>query len=168
MNRRLGRTRPSFGRHPHQDMDRHLRPRLHHSSTMTAWATARCSTPGELPRMSAGPGVEHSEFNPSADDTLHLYQIWTLPAASAVSRPVTKSDRSARARSNRLRLVASHDVRDSSLTIHRTRAFTSQLGCGVPSVTHVLAAHIDTPGCMCSADRLGSEIKNSPRAMPSP
>ena len=54
-------------------------------STATAWATAGSSAPGEFQRMTAGTGIRHSEFNPSADEPVHLYQIWLLPERAGLT-----------------------------------------------------------------------------------
>jgi redox-sensitive bicupin YhaK (pirin superfamily) len=75
--------------------------------------------PGEVQRMSAGTGIRHSEFNPSADEPVHLYQIWILPdrAGHEPSYEQTRFDPAEKA--GRLRLVASPDGREGSVTIHQ-------------------------------------------------
>jgi redox-sensitive bicupin YhaK (pirin superfamily) len=75
--------------------------------------------PGDLQAMSAGHGVEHSEFNASASEPVHFLQIWILPArAGTAPRYEQRAFLSADGRpSDGLTLVASPDGRDGSLTI---------------------------------------------------
>ena len=68
-----------FGMHPHRDMEivtYVLEGALQHRDSMGNGSALRA---GELQRMTAGTGVMHSEYNQSADETVHLYQIWLLP-----------------------------------------------------------------------------------------
>jgi redox-sensitive bicupin YhaK (pirin superfamily) len=72
--------------------------------------------PGELQRMSAGTGIRHSEFNPSATEPVHLYQIWLMPGRKGLT---PSYEQKAFADSDDFRLVASPDGRDGALTIHQ-------------------------------------------------
>src|SRR5262245_48145263 len=68
-----------FGMHPHRDMEivtYVLTGSLEHKDSLGSGSVLR---PGELQRMTAGTGILHSEFNPSATKPVHLYQIWLLP-----------------------------------------------------------------------------------------
>jgi redox-sensitive bicupin YhaK (pirin superfamily) len=68
-----------FGMHPHRDMEIltwMLDGSLEHRDSMGSGAVIR---PGELQHMTAGTGVMHSEFNPSAKQAAHLLQIWIVP-----------------------------------------------------------------------------------------
>src|SRR5206468_3735200 len=75
--------------------------------------------PGELQRMSAGTGIRHSEFNPSDSEPVHLYQIWLLPDRPGVTPSYEQRLFSEQERQGRLRLVASPDGAEGSLSIHQ-------------------------------------------------
>jgi redox-sensitive bicupin YhaK (pirin superfamily) len=68
--------------------------------------------------MSAGRGVMHSEFNAARDATTHFLQIWILPAERGIDPGYEQKAFSAADKRGRLRLVASPDGRDGSVTIH--------------------------------------------------
>lgn len=75
--------------------------------------------PGELQRMTAGTGITHSEFNASPSEPVHLYQIWLLPEHQGLEPSYEQKTFPQAERHNRLRLVASPDGRDGSLTIRQ-------------------------------------------------
>ena len=73
-----------FGMHPHRDMEiitYILSGALEHKNSM---GNGRVIRTGEVQYMAAGTGVEHSEFNPSPDEAVHLLQIWIQPDAKGV------------------------------------------------------------------------------------
>ena len=108
-----------FGTHPHRDMEivtYVLDGELAHKDSMGNGSVLR---PGEFQRMSAGTGITHSEFNPSDSHPVHLYQIWLLPQRKGLQPSYEQKAFDAQERHNRFRLVASHDGRDQSLTIHQ-------------------------------------------------
>lgn len=82
-------------------------------------ALADLERPGEFQRMSAGTGIRHSEFNPSASEPVHLYQIWLLPERTGIEPGYEQKRFPEHERSDRLRLVASRDAAEGSLTIHQ-------------------------------------------------
>jgi redox-sensitive bicupin YhaK (pirin superfamily) len=128
-----------FGTHPHDNMEivtYVLSGALEHRDSMGNGEVLR---PGEFQRMSAGTGITHSEFNPSASEPVHLYQIWLFPAQKGIepSYEQTRFDESER--HNHLRLVASPDAADGSLTIHTdARVYLASLDAG-QQVTQELA-----------------------------
>ncbi len=146
-----------FPTHPHRDMEIItwiLEGALEHKDSLADGIEARAARqgrrgcgfgtgsvirPGEVQRMSAGSGIRHSEFNPSKDETVHLLQIWILPdrAGYAPSYEQTRFEDAELA--GRLRLVASPDGQDGSVTIHQNaRVYAARLQDG--EVTHTLGS----------------------------
>jgi redox-sensitive bicupin YhaK (pirin superfamily) len=108
-----------FGRHPHQDMEivtYVLEGELKHEDSMGNGSVLRA---GDFQRMSAGTGIEHSEFNPSSSEPVHLYQIWLFPDERGHTPSYEDRTFDPAEKQDRLRLVASPDGRDDSLTIHQ-------------------------------------------------
>jgi redox-sensitive bicupin YhaK (pirin superfamily) len=107
-----------FGTHPHRDMEiitYILSGALQHKDSMGNGRTIR---PGELQYMAAGTGIQHSEFNPSKDEAVHLLQIWIQPDRKGVTpRYAEKSLKDAPA--GKLHLVTSKTGRDGSIPIHQ-------------------------------------------------
>jgi redox-sensitive bicupin YhaK (pirin superfamily) len=107
-----------FGTHPHRDMEivtYILSGRLEHKDSM---GNGRVIRKGELQYMSAGSGVQHSEFNPSKDEAVRLLQIWILPDSKGVKpRYAEKTLRDAP--TGKLHLVTSKTGRDGSIAIHQ-------------------------------------------------
>jgi quercetin 2,3-dioxygenase len=75
--------------------------------------------PGDVQRMSAGMGVRHSEFNPSSREPVHFLQIWIKPAATGIAPSYEEKRFSDDEKRGRLRLVASPDGADGSVTLHQ-------------------------------------------------
>ncbi|QDU59686.1 Quercetin 2,3-dioxygenase [Planctomycetes bacterium Pan216] len=106
-----------FGTHPHRDMEivtYVLEGALEHRDSMGNGEVLR---PGEFQRMSAGTGITHSEFNPSSQESVHLYQIWLFPREKGVEPSYEQKTFDEAERANRLRLVASPDAAEGSLRI---------------------------------------------------
>ncbi|HEY2903652.1 MAG TPA: pirin family protein [Polyangia bacterium] len=83
--------------------------------------------PGDVQRMSAGTGVRHSEFNASRSEPVRFLQIWIVPERQAIAPGYEQKTYSAADRQGRLRLVASHDGRDGSVTVHQDVNFYAGL-----------------------------------------
>ena len=108
-----------FGTHGHRDMEiitYVLEGALEHKDSMGNGSIIR---PGNVQRMSAGTGVQHSEFNPSRDEVVHLLQIWIEPNVRGVRPGYEEKRFEANDKKGRLRLIASPDGRDGSVTIHQ-------------------------------------------------
>lgn len=129
-----------FPTHPHRDMEivsYVLEGALAHKDSL---GTGSVIKPGDVQRMSAGTGIAHSEFNASRTDPVHFLQIWFLPERRGLTPGYEQKNFDADAKRNRLRLVASPDGRDGSVTIRSDAAlYVSLLGEGA-TVSHQIAA----------------------------
>jgi quercetin 2,3-dioxygenase len=120
-----------FGTHPHRDMEivsYVLDGELEHKDSMGNGQVLR---PGEFQRITAGRGITHSEFNPSADKPAHFYQIWLLPERKGIEPSYEQKRFDPAGRKNRLQLVASRDATDGSLLIHQdAKVYLADLSSG--------------------------------------
>lgn len=125
-----------FGTHGHRDMEiitYVLEGALEHKDSLGNGEVLR---PGEFQRMSAGTGVRHSEFNPSATEPVHLYQIWLLPRSQGIEPSYEQKMFPQNEKRGKLQLVASPDGADGSLTIHQdAKVYLSEVHPG-ESVEH--------------------------------
>jgi redox-sensitive bicupin YhaK (pirin superfamily) len=108
-----------FATHHHADMEivtYVLAGALAHRDSLGTGSTIR---PGEVQRMSAGTGIEHSEFNHSQGEEVHFLQIWILPEARGLAPGYEQRTFPFAARAGELLLVASRDGREGSVTVHQ-------------------------------------------------
>ena len=108
-----------FATHPHRDMEivtYVIDGAIAHKDSM---GNGTVITAGEIQRMTAGTGVQHSEFNHSQDEELHLLQIWIYPEKNGLEPGYEQTRYSREEKLNHLRLVGSRDGRDGSITIHQ-------------------------------------------------
>jgi redox-sensitive bicupin YhaK (pirin superfamily) len=108
-----------FPSHSHRDMEilsYVLEGALQHKDSSGGGGVIRY---GDVQRLSAGSGVTHSEFNASHDQPVHFLQIWLEPARRGISPGYEQRSFTPADKQGRLRLVASPDGRDGSLTIHQ-------------------------------------------------
>lgn len=108
-----------FPMHPHRDMEiitYVLEGSLEHRDSMGNGSIIR---PGDGQRMSAGTGVRHSEANSSKTDAAHLLQIWILPDRRGHEPGYEQRSFPVGEKLGKLRLVASPDGKDGSVTIHQ-------------------------------------------------
>lgn len=111
-----------FGTHGHRDMEiitYVLEGSLQHKDSM---GNGTLIEPGDVQRMSAGRGVMHSEFNPSASEPVHLLQIWIVPNVSGIEPSYEQKRFGSQEKRDCLRLIASGDGRERSVTIHQDAA----------------------------------------------
>ncbi len=127
-----------FPEHPHRDMEiitYVLEGALAHRDSMGNGSVIR---PGDVQYMSAGTGVTHSEFNASKTEPAHLLQIWMLPEKKGLEPVYGQKTFADSEKRGKLRLVASPDGRDGSVTIRQdNELYATALGAG-ESVRHEL------------------------------
>ena len=128
MNEDIIAAGQGFGTHPHHDMEivtYVLEGELEHRDSLGHGEVLRA---GELQRMTAGTGITHSEFNPSSDQAVHLYQIWIRPDHQGLTPGYEQKRFAASEQHNQWRLVASPEADQGSLRIHQdTRIYLAQL-----------------------------------------
>ena len=120
-----------FGTHSHRDMEilsYVVEGELAHRDSTGVSAVIR---PGDVQRMSAGTGVRHSEFNPSDTAPTHFLQIWMQPEQDGLPPSYEQRTFPAADRRGTLRLVASRDGREGSVTVHQdVRLYVGTLAAG--------------------------------------
>jgi quercetin 2,3-dioxygenase len=129
-----------FGTHSHADMEiisYVLSGKLEHKDSMGTGSIIR---PGDVQRMSAGRGVQHSEFNPSRSEAVHFLQIWIIPDVRGIApeyeqRAIPESEKR-----GRLRLIASRTGADDALRIHQNVRVLGGLFTGPEQAKYALGA----------------------------
>jgi len=128
-----------FGEHRHRDMEivsYVLEGVLAHRDSMGNSGVIR---PGDVQRMSAGTGVQHSEFNGSQTDPVHFLQIWILPETPGSPPGYEQKTFPRQTRRGKLRLVGSPDGREGSLTVGQDVAIYASVLEPGEEVQHRLA-----------------------------
>jgi redox-sensitive bicupin YhaK (pirin superfamily) len=108
-----------FGTHPHRDMEiltYIISGALAHKDSMGNGSSIKA---GEFQSMSAGTGIQHSEFNPSNDEETHLYQIWIKPRAKGLPTGYEEKAADDFETEDGLTLVVSPDGRNGSLKLQQ-------------------------------------------------
>ena len=152
------RVAPSkgFGTHGHRDMEiisYVLSGELAHKDSMGNGEVIR---PGDVQRMSAGTGVQHSEFNNAKEET-HFLQIWIMPNQQGVKPGYEQKAFDAAEKRGRLRLVASPDGAEASVSLHAdarlyaglfdgTEASTLSLAPGRQAYVHLIRGSLEVNG----------------------
>jgi redox-sensitive bicupin YhaK (pirin superfamily) len=128
-----------FGKHHHDDMEivtYVLDGVLAHQDSLGNGATIR---PGEVQRMSAGTGIDHSEFNHAPDARVHFLQIWILPERRGLAPGYEQRAFPFDERAGELLLVASRDGKEGSVTVHQDVSIRAgKLPAGA-TVAHAIA-----------------------------
>ena len=127
-----------FATHGHQDMEivtYVLEGELEHKDSIGNGSIIR---PGDVQRMSAGKGILHSEFNPSVDTPVHLLQIWITPNQFGFEPSYEQKFFSPDEKRGRLKLVASPDGQQGSITIHQDAYIYASILAQGETVTHAL------------------------------
>ncbi len=115
-----------FGMHPHRNMEiitYVVEGSLEHKDSMGTGSTI---IPGEIQRMSAGTGVQHSEFNHSKTNPLHLLQIWIIPNEKNLQP--SYEQKTIKQEKNKLILIGSPHTDKNSIIIHQdVELFSAEL-----------------------------------------
>ncbi len=125
-----------FGTHGHRDMEiisYVLEGELAHRDSMGHGSVIRR---GDVQRMSAGTGVEHSEYNHSHTEPVHFFQIWIIPDRRGLEPGYEEKRFDDDAKRGRLRLVASRDGREGSVVVHQDADLYAALLVAGDEVTH--------------------------------
>jgi redox-sensitive bicupin YhaK (pirin superfamily) len=93
---------------------------------------------GDVQRMTAGTGVQHSEFNHSPTEPVHFLQIWVIPEKRGLAPSYEEKRFDEASKRGRLKLVASRDGRDGSLVIHQDTDLYAALLAPGDEVTHAI------------------------------
>jgi quercetin 2,3-dioxygenase len=129
-----------FGTHGHRDMEiitYLLSGKLEHKDSM---GNGSIIVPGDVQRMSAGKGVQHSEYNPSPDEPVHLLQIWIEPNLKGIAPGYEQRHIAVAEKRGRLRLIASPDGREGSVRIHQDAKVFAGLLDGADAVAQPIPA----------------------------
>jgi len=113
-----------FGMHPHNDMEIItiiLQGALQHKDNMGNGSVIK---PGDVQVMSAGSGVMHSEFNPSSDEAVNLFQLWIFPKEKNIKPRYDQKTFSVESRKNSIQTVASGFRKNGELYIHQDAALS--------------------------------------------
>ncbi len=127
-----------FGTHGHRDMEiisYVLEGSLGHRDSMGNGSTI---VPGDVQRMSAGRGVLHSEYNNEKSGITHFLQIWIEPRVAGMEPSYEQKRFTAEDKRGRLRLIASPDGADGSVTIHQDARVYAGLFDGAERASHAV------------------------------
>lgn len=151
-----------FDTHSHANMEivsYVLDGALEHKDSMGNGSVIR---PGEFQRMSAGTGVQHSEYNASATDEVHFLQIWIIPEQEGMEPGYEQKDFPLDEKQGKLRLVGSRDGRDGSVTIHQNLDLYATCLSARDAVTYQLEqdhkgwVHVATGNAMIDDETIGA------------
>jgi quercetin 2,3-dioxygenase len=151
-----------FGTHGHRDMEiisYVLEGNLAHKDTL---GNVKGIPPGDVQRMSAGTGVQHSEFNHAPDEVTHFLQIWIEPNTTGIPASYEQKTFPESDKRGKLRLVASPDSAEGSVLIHADARVYAGLFDGNETATlkldpsrkgyvHVVKGDLDVNGQKLSA-----------------
>ncbi len=127
-----------FGSHGHRDMEiisYVLDGELAHKDSMGNGSVLRY---GDVQRMSAGTGVMHNEFNHSPQQPVRFLQIWIEPSIKGIQPGYEEKHFDVASKQGRLRLIASPDGSDGSVTIHQDARLYASLLDANASIAHQL------------------------------
>ena len=151
-----------FGTHGHRDMEIISYVTAGALAHKDSIGTGAVIVPGEVQRMSAGSGIQHSEFNHANNETTHFFQIWIEPNQRGITPSYEQKAFDETEKRGRLRLVASPDGADSSVKIHADAKmyaglfnhdpeFAMDLPHGSKAYVHVVGGTIQANGYTLNA-----------------
>ena len=129
-----------FGTHGHRDMEiisYVLEGNLAHQDSM---GNVKGIPPGDVQRMSAGRGVQHSEFNHAEGLSTHFLQIWIEPNVRSIEPGYEQKTVAAADKRGKLCLIASPEGSKNSVTIHADASIYAGLFDGQEQATLPIAA----------------------------
>ena len=150
-----------FGTHGHSDMEiisYVLDGALEHKDSMGTGSVIRY---GDVQRMSAGTGVQHSEYNHSSQDAVHFLQIWIEPNEKGISPSYEQKYFDVPSKSGQLRLIVSPDGRDGSVKIHQNAMAYASILNGADEVSHALAPGRSAYLHMARGELVANDVKLS-------
>ena len=127
-----------FGTHSHRDMEiisYVLSGELGHKDSM---GNVKGIPPGDVQRMSAGTGVQHSEFNHAEGQITHFLQIWILPNVTGIPPSYEQKTFPDEQKRGKLRLVMSPDDSDGSVLVHADAKMYAGLFDGAEAAKQIL------------------------------
>jgi quercetin 2,3-dioxygenase len=128
-----------FQPHSHRDMEivtYILDGAIAHKDSAGGGGTIR---PGEIQRMSAGAGITHSEFNPSATQTCHMLQIWIMPSKRGIPPSYEQKTIDPDSVRNHFARIAAPEPRATEVRlVQDAEIWTAKLDAGVEAI-HPLA-----------------------------
>jgi redox-sensitive bicupin YhaK (pirin superfamily) len=151
-----------FGTHGHRDMEiisYVVSGNLAHKDSM---GNVKGIPPGDVQRMSAGTGVQHSEFNHAEGETTHFFQIWLEPSQKGIAPGYEQKAFSAAEKQGVLRLLASPDAAEGSVRLHADARLYSglfeagqtaslELPAGRLAYVHLMRGQLQVNGQVLSA-----------------
>ena len=161
-----------FGTHSHRNMEiisYVLSGELAHKDSM---GNVKGIPPGDVQRMSAGTGVQHSEFNHAEGQTTHFLQIWIQPNVTGIAPSYEQKSFTDAEKRGALRLVASPDGAQESVLMHADARLYAGLLDGDESVTlaldparktyvHLVRGQLEVNGqTLHTGDALGLQSEN--------
>lgn len=121
LNDDIVQPKMGFGKHPHQNMEIisiPLQGALSHKDSM---GNKRAITVGEVQVMSAGTGLQHSEFNDSKTEEVNFLQLWIIPEANEVTPYYDQKEFDTTLRNNNFQFVVAprEKIIGDALGIHQ-------------------------------------------------
>jgi quercetin 2,3-dioxygenase len=127
-----------FGTHGHRDMEiisYVLKGNIAHKDTL---GNVKGIPPGDVQRMSAGTGVQHSEFNHAPNETTHFLQIWIEPNVKGIAPGYEQKTFADGEKRGKLRLVASNSAAQGSVKINADASLYAGLFDGAENADLIL------------------------------